>query len=402
MARQKKLMMLGGIRYLLPAIEAAHKQGYYVITCDYLPDNIAHKYSDEFVNASVIDKELILQIAREKKIDGIISYGVDPAVVTAAYVQQQMGLPSMGPYESVCILQDKDLFRSFLAKNGFNVPRMRVFSSFEEAVSDKEWYQFPVIVKPTDGSGSKGVTRVDSFDQLVPAVEHALDFSRCKKIIVEEFIEKEGCSSDTDCFSVDGEMRIVTFSAQRFDAQAANPYTPSAYSWPSTFTEEQEAYLAAELQRAISLLGMKTALYNIETRIGTNHKPYIMEITPRAGGNRLAEMVRYATGADMITAAVKAAMGEDVSNLKQQPYNGHWAEVILHAGKDGQFSQLVIDESVNATIVEEDLWVNPGDKVEAFNGASDAIGTLILKFKNEKDLNKAMANQSRWLKVLVE
>ncbi len=394
--------MLGGIRYLLPAIEAAHKQGYYVITCDYLPDNIAHKYSDEFVNASVIDKELILQIAREKKIDGIISYGVDPAVVTAAYVQQQMGLPSMGPYESVCILQDKDLFRSFLAKNGFNVPRMRVFSSFEEAVSEKEWYQFPVIVKPTDGSGSKGVTRVDSFDQLAPAVEHALDFSRCKKIIVEEFIEKEGCSSDTDCFSVDGEMRIVTFSAQRFDAQAANPYTPSAYSWPSTFTEEQEAYLAAELQRAITLLGMKTALYNIETRIGTNHKPYIMEITPRAGGNRLAEMVRYATGADMVTAAVKAAIGEDVSDLSQQPYNGHWAEIILHAGKYGQFSQLIIDESVNATIVEEDLWVKPGDEVDAFNGASDAIGTLILKFKNEEDLNKAMANQSRWLKVIVE
>lgn len=402
MTHQKKLMMLGGIRYLLPAIEAAHKLGYYVITCDYLPDNIAHKYSDEFVNASVIDKELILQIAREKKIDGIISYGVDPAVVTAAYVQQQMGLPSMGPYESVCILQDKDLFRSFLAKNGFNVPRMRVFSSFEEAVSEKEWYQFPVIVKPTDGSGSKGVTRVDSFDQLAPAVEHALDFSRCKKIIVEEYIEKEGCSSDTDCFSVDGEMRIVTFSAQRFDAQAANPYTPSAYSWPSTFTAEQEKYLAAELQRAITLLGMRTALYNIETRIGTNHKPYIMEITPRAGGNRLAEMVRYATGADMVTAAVKAAMGEDVSGLKQQPYNGHWAEVILHASKDGKFSRLVIDGSVNATIVEEDLWVKPGDEVEAFNGASNAIGTLVLKFNNEEDLNKAMENQAQWLKVIVE
>ncbi len=402
MTRQKKLMMLGGIRYLLPAIEAAHKLGYYVITCDYLPDNIAHKYSDEFVNASVTDKELILQIAREKKIDGIISYGVDPAVVTAAYVQQQLGLPSMGPYESVCILQDKDLFRSFLAKNGFNVPRMKVFTSKEEALSDKQWYQFPVIVKPTDGSGSKGVTRVDSFETLIPAIDHAFDFSRCKKIIVEEFIEKEGCSSDTDCFSVEGELRVVTFSAQRFDSGAANPYTPSAYSWPSTFSPEQEAYLTSELQRAISLLGMKTSLYNIETRIGTNHIPYIMEITPRAGGNRLAEMVRYATGTDMVTAAVKAAMGENVSDLKQLPYNGHWAIVILHAEKDGKFSELLINDSVNAEIIERDLWVNEGDEVEAFNGASNAIGTLILKFKNQEDLNKALATQSQWLEIVVK
>ena len=80
---QKKLMLLGGIRYLLPVIDAAHKQGYYVITCDYLPDNPAHKYSDEYVNVSIIDKEAVLQVAREKKVDGIISFGVDPGVVPA-------------------------------------------------------------------------------------------------------------------------------------------------------------------------------------------------------------------------------------------------------------------------------------------------------------------------------
>ena len=75
--RQKKLMLLGGIRYLLPVIEAAHEQGYYVITADYLPDNIAHKYSDEYVNVSIIDKEAVLKVAREKEIDGILSFGVE-------------------------------------------------------------------------------------------------------------------------------------------------------------------------------------------------------------------------------------------------------------------------------------------------------------------------------------
>lgn len=90
--RQKKLMLLGGIRYLLPVIEAAHEQGYYVITADYLPDNIAHRYSDEYVNVSIIDKEAVLKVAREKEIDGILSFGVDPGVVSASYVQTQMGV----------------------------------------------------------------------------------------------------------------------------------------------------------------------------------------------------------------------------------------------------------------------------------------------------------------------
>ena len=129
---QKKLMLLGGIRYLLPVIKAAHEQGYYVITADYLPDNIAHKYSDEYVDVSIIDKEAVLKVAQEKHIDGIMSFGVDPGVVSASYVQEKMGLPSFGPYESVCILQNKDRFRAFLAKHGFNVPKAKGYSNFND------------------------------------------------------------------------------------------------------------------------------------------------------------------------------------------------------------------------------------------------------------------------------
>lgn len=126
-------MLLGGLRYLLPVIDTAHKMGIYVITADYLPDNIAHKYSDEYVNVSIIDKEAVLKVAREKQIDGIMSFAVDPGVVTASYVQQEIGLPSFGPYESVVILQNKDKFRAFLAENGFNVPWSLGFSSVDEA-----------------------------------------------------------------------------------------------------------------------------------------------------------------------------------------------------------------------------------------------------------------------------
>ena len=400
--KQKKLMLLGGIRYLLPVIKAAHEQGYYVITADYLPDNIAHQYSDEYVNVSIIDKEAVLKVAREKEIDGIMSFGVDPGVIAASYVQNQMGLPSFGPFESVEILQHKDKFRVFLTENGFNVPWAYGFSSEAEAWEARGNFSYPLIVKPTDSAGSKGCTRVDSDEGLMAAIQYAFKFTISGHIIIEEFLEKKGCSSDTDSYAQDGQLKFVSFSAQRFDANAVNPYTPSAYSWPSTFTKDEEEYLTGEIQRLITLLGMKTSVFNIEVRVSTNNKPYIMELTPRGGGNRLCEMLRYATGVDMITAITRAMVGDEPESIEQKPYNGHWAEIILHADKDGEFVGLQIDPSLPAEIVEEDLWVKPGDYVHGFEAANDAIGTLVLRFESADDLEKAITDQGEWLKVIVK
>ena len=394
-------MLLGGLRYLLPVIDAAHNMGCHVITCDYLPDNIAHKYSDEYHNVSILDREAVLSLARELRIDGIMSFAVDPGVVTAAYVAERLGLPSAGPYESICILQDKEKFRGFLENNGFNVPRSRGFSSYEEAYASRDYFTWPVIVKPVDSAGSKGVSRVDSPEDLRPAFDNAKSHSFSGKVIIEEFIEKQGCSSDSDCFSVDGKLEFVSFSAQRFDENADNPYTPAAYSWPSTFTKEQEAELTAEIQRLLTLLQMRTSIYNIETRIGTNGRPYIMEVSPRGGGNRLAEMLRMATGVDMITAAVKAALGEKVTDIVQKPYDGHWAEVILHADRSGTFSGLDISPEMSSHVVERDLWVRDGERVSSFNGANDAIGTLVLKLDSQSELESIIRAQGEWIKVRI-
>ncbi len=398
---RRKLMLLGGLRYLLPVIDAAHHLGCHVITCDYLPDNIAHKYSDEYHNVSILDRDAVLSLARELRIDGIMSFAVDPGVVTAAYVADRLGLPCAGPYESICILQDKEKFRGFLESNGFNVPRSRGFSSYEEAYASRDYFTWPVIVKPVDSAGSKGVSRVDYPNDLRPAFDNAMSHSFSGKVIIEEFIEKQGCSSDSDCFSVDGKLEFVSFSAQRFDENADNPYTPAAYSWPSTFTKEQETELTAEIQRLLTLLQMCTSIYNIETRIGTNGRPYIMEVSPRGGGNRLAEMLRMASEVDMITASVKAALGEKVSGIAQKPYDGHWAEVILHADRSGAFRGLDISPEMSSHVVERDLWVREGEHVFSFNGANDAIGTLVLKLDSQSELESIICAQGEWLKVRI-
>ncbi len=398
----KKLLLLGGSRYLLPVIEAAKKLGYYTITCDYLPDNIAHKYSDEYCNVSIIDKEAVLAKARELEVDGVMSFACDPGVVTAAYVAEKMGLPSCGSYESVSILQNKGRFRQFLTDNDFTVPVAKGYTSIDEAIADKDIFNWPVIVKPTDSAGSKGVTRVDDPEKLRESIEYALSFSHCSEFIIEDFIEKKGFSSDTDSFSVNGELKFVSFSSQRFDEKASNPYTPAAYSWPSSISAENQELLRGEIQRLLTLLDMKTSIYNIEVRESTNGKAYIMELSPRGGGNRLAEMLRYATGVDLVTNAVRAAVGDEVIGVEQRDYDGCWAEVILHSSVAGVFDSLWIADEIKDNVIERDLWIEPGVAVGDFSAANEAIGTLVLRFDTAERLEEVMSDTEKYVKVLLK
>ena len=398
----KKLLLLGGLRYLIPVIKAAQKIGVYVITCDYLPDNIAHKYADEYHNVSIIDKEAVLKLAQSLEIDGIMSFAVDPGVATAAYVSEKMGLPSAGPYESVKILQNKHLFREFLEKNNFNVPKARSYSNIDEAIEDFDYFDLPVMVKPVDSAGSKGVTKVSKIEELKPALSHAKESSKSGLIIIEDYLESKGCPSDSDCFSVDGKFEIITFSNQRFDSNSPNPYTPSAYSWPSSISEKNKIELKQELQRLIHLLDMKSSIYNIEVREATDGKAYIMEVSPRGGGNRLSEVIHYATGLDLISYSIKAALGENIENIPELTYDGNWAEVILYSNIEGSFAELEISPTIEKYIVETDLWVLKGEKINAFTGANEAIGTVVLNFDDSERLEEVLSDYSQYFNVVVE
>ena len=402
---QKKLMLLGGIRYLVPAIEAAHKHGYHVITVDYLPNNIAHKFSDEYHNVSILekDKEKVLNLAQELQIDGILSYAVDPGVVAASYVAEKMGLPFTCSYESACIMQDKSKFRQFLTEHGFNVPNAKGYTKAEDALKDIDFFNWPVIVKPVDSAGSKGVTRVDDPKDLEAAIAHALDESHNGHFIVEDFLELQGYQSSADCFSVDGELVYADYSDQLFDKNAENPYTPAIEIWPASMQQEHQDYLTSEIQRLLKLLNCGTGLYNIESRVCKNGKPYIMEVSPRAGGNRIAELQRIGTGIDLIEAEVQKAVGGEVSGIMMPHYDGFYVNYIVHSNQDGIFEKAILDEEFKKKhVIEAEIQVNAGEHVETFKGANNAIGTLFLHFENRKQMNEALANQNQWLKVVVK
>ena len=400
--KQKRLMLLGGLRYLLPVIEEAHKLGVHVITADYLPDNIAHKYSDEYCNVSIIDKEAVLKAAQELQIDGILSHAVDPGVISAAYVAEEMGLPFQCSYEAACILQDKSRFREFLTENGFNCPHARGYSNVEDALKDIDFFTWPVIVKPVDSAGSKGVTKVESPQDLSKAIETALSSSISQKIIIEDFLEKDGFSVGSESFVINGQLVYNGFYDQYFDNESINPYTPSAEVWPSIMQVKYQKEVKSELQRLFSLLHITTGLFNVECRVCKNGKVYLMEVSPRAGGNRLAEMLNYAADVNLNAAETRKAVGLPVGDIHEPNYKGHFAILVLHSEKKGIFDGISINSDFRKNhIIEEEIRVSQGDNVNFFTGANAAIGTLFLKFDTRKELAEALANQKEWLEIRV-
>lgn len=393
-------MLLGGLRYLLPVIEEAHKLGVYVITADYLPDNIAHKYSDEYCNVSIIDKEAVLKAAQELKIDGILSHAVDPGVVSAAYVAEKMGLPFQCSYRATCILQDKHLFRQFLSENGFNCPNAKGYNNADEALKDVDYFNWPVIVKPVDSAGSKGVSRVNIPEELTNAIEYALSESHNGYFIIEDFLEKQGFSAGSESFVVNGKLLYNGFYDQYFDKNAVNPFTPSAEVWPSVMEQKHQNEIKSELQRLFTLLGVTTGLFNVECRVCTNGKVYLMEVSPRAGGNRLAEILNYAADVNINEAETRKAIGLPVIGMHEPNYKGHYAILVLHSEREGVFESVDINSEFKAEhIVEEEIRLRKGDKVSSFSGANAALGTLFLKFETREELAKALENQNKWLNI---
>ncbi len=401
---KKKLLILGGARYALPIVKAAHALGAEAYTCDYLPDNFAHAYSDGYINASVIDREAVLKAASSIGADGIMSFACDPGVASAAYAAERLGLPFQGSYEAVSILQDKQRFRAFLRDNGFNCPDLRIFASVEEARANAAGLPYPVIAKPVDSAGSKGCVRVNKAEELEKAVEYALSFSRSGRCIVEQFLEKAFDSSDSDSFLVKGSFCCVSFTSQLFDPTVPNPYTPAAYAMPARIPQWAQDELRSELQRLANLLCLDSGIFNIETRVASDGCAYIMECSPRGGGNRLAEMLRFSTNGstDLVRASVEAALGMPITCAEESPIKGYWYQLMLHSTHAGVFQGIeYAPDFKEAHVVDEQLWIEKGARVQAFSAANHAFGSLMIRFETQAELDSFLDDPGELVNIKV-
>lgn len=401
----KKLMILGGSLYIVPVIEKAHELGIYVVTCDYEPDNPAHKYSDQYCYASTVDKEAVLECAKKCSIDGIISFACDSGVVSAAYAAEKLGLPFQCSYQSARILQDKGLFRKFLLEHGFQTPKSKRYAEKREAFADAGSFRWPVIVKPVDSAGSKGVTKAETTEELEGAVETALKYSHTGAFIVEEFLSIQGYRSDTDVFTIDGKISFISYSDQLFDTQAENPYKPAQIIWPSTMEESCQGILTSEIQRLFDILGMRSGSYNVETCVSSDGIPYIMEISPRGGGNRIAEIQKRAFGIDLIEAEIKSALNIPIESMQYGQTDGCWCEFAIHpeAGQTGVFKNVEINTDVKQKYVKEmKLSIEPGVRVCSRPETGNVLGDIFLKCSDRTELDRLLADPGQWMNLELE
>ncbi len=399
----KRVLMLGGSMQQIPAIRTAKEMGLYVITCDYLPDNPGHKYADEYYNVSTTDLDGVLELSRRLEIDGIIAYASDPAAPTAAYVAEKLGLPG-NPYESVKICTEKDLFRAFLKEHGFNCPQAQGYRTYEEAYAEIDRFTFPVMVKPVDSSGSKGVVKIYNKGELRAAVEEALSYSRGKRFIVEEFIVKKGYQVSGDGFSYNGKLVFTSYGNELYSsAGGTREYVALGEFWPSLLTPEQKEKVDDELQRLITALGMKTCAYNIEVILDENDIPYVIELGPRNGGSYIPQLIKYATGVDLVRYTILGALGEDCSELKMTETEGVWSNYMIMSHVTGRFKGIRFEERFEKNnLLNVYCTAEPGDEVRPYRNTTDSMGTILFKTDSIDEMIGIVSGMDRYYTVEVD
>lgn len=397
----KKLLLLGAMQMHFPIIQRAKQRGVYVITCDYLPENLGHKLADEAYYDSTTDKEAVLALAKRLNVDAVMTFNSDPAALTAAYVSEVLGLRGSG-LKAVEIMSQKDKFRTFLKENSFNVPYFKEYQKYTDLLMEIDNFSFPVMIKPVDSSGSKGVAKIERKDQILTSFETALSYSRCKRVIVEEFIEAEGPQLHGDGFvNQNGELDFIYLGDHHFE-KSINNLVPISTTFPSVHTESNVARVVEEVRRFIRLVGFNGGGINIEARISKNDgKVYLIEVGPRNGGNFTPIVIQYASGYSFIDASLDYFLNLE-SEKKDIQKHGWYAYMIIHSDRDGHLNDIEIDCTLKEKVLEMYHYIDIGGKVHSFRGANAAIGVLLVRFQSMNEMHHYVNNMNRYIKVVLD
>jgi biotin carboxylase len=397
---KKKLLLLGGSAQQVIAIETAKKLGYETVLCDYLPDNPGKDHADRFYQISTTDKNAILNVAMQERVHGVVAYASDPAAPTAAYVAEQMGLPG-NPADSVEILCNKDRFRRFLAENGFNAPQSQGYAQEDDVLGSLEKFRLPVIIKPVDSSGSKGATVLHDWAGVEEALDFAFSFSRCKRIIIEEFIEKKHpYLIGGDLFVVDGGVRMWGLMNCHRDS-AVNPLVPVGKSFPLMLEPQDTAAVRRTLQEMVDRLGIRCGAMNVELVVDAQGRVWPIDVGPRNGGNMIPDLLGLIFGVDVVELTVRAAMGENVT-LDCGEGTPFYATHNLHSSQNGIFAAVAYSDAIKPYIIRECVYKTAGEPVEYFDNAAKALGILFLKFPDGQTMDRILGHINDHVTIKLE
>ena len=388
----RKILLLGGSEQQIIAIKTAKQLGYFTVLCDYLSDNPGQHFADRFYLVSTTDKEAVLEVAQNEAIDGIVAYASDPAAPTAAYVSEKLGLQGI-PYTTAQAFCEKNLFRTFLENHDFNVPRS-LTTTLDHGLSAEALrdFEFPVIVKPSDASGSKGVTVVHHINGVNDALRSAAKFSRNGNIVIEEFISRDHEHViEGEIFIESGEV-VVWGLINSIRDTMANPLVPAAYSYPLELPEARVELVKKEITRLIKSAHIHNGAMNLEMIIDKNNKLYFLDVGPRNGGNRLPDFISQIFGIDLISATLKVAMGESASiaDCLGERECGYWGLGVLHSIRKGSFKKIDYSTEAKKALIEDFVQVKLHDEVNPFMKCTDLLGLAFFKFDNRFQMNAVM------------
>lgn len=395
--------MLGGSPQQVPAIKKAKELGYETILIDYLSDNPGQFVADKWYQESTTDIESVFRIANEEKVNGILPYASDPAALPAAIVAERLGLPT-NPAKSVEILGVKHEFRKFLQENGFPCPKTFAFSPAqptEEIIGKIKELRFPIVIKPTDSSGSKGVSFLDDLNDIDKAIAHADQYSRNKILIAEEFIERGFPHViGGDIFVENGNIVLKGEMACLRDNDGKS-LIPVGKKKPSGLNEKQRQKVYDELHKLLKALRIKSGEFNLEILLDKNDNPFFLELGPRAGGNMIPIQLSDAFDVDLIEANIKAAMGEPVNLNAKEPDLAFMTHV-LHSYKNGKFKEVRFSKEIEPFIYRKVIYKKPGEDVEFFDGAGKALGIIFMKFPSQEKMHELLSSIGDHIEVMLE
>ncbi len=391
----KTILFLGAAHFQMPPIEYAVKQGHYTITLDNQAQNPGHTIAHKnYKNISTLDKDKVLAIAEKEKIDGIVSYASDVGMPTAAYVANCMGLQGSA-MSSIDLLVNKAKFRCFLQEQGL---QNHFFTTITSSTIKEKRHNilakpvFPLIVKPTDRSGSRGVSIVHNQNDLTSAIEKAYSHSIKKEVIVETYFEKIGRQLCGDGYMEAGQLKFIAFGDGYFydDTSYMAPYAETFPSvQPANLLAKVKGHLATILQKA----GYLNGPFNFDVIVKKNGDIFVIEIGPRCGGNFIPLLIDLKYGINLTAAAVNLALDKDFrlpQPADREFPNALFAGYMVHTLKEGTLGEVTFDRTLKPYLYYYHPFLKEGMTYEPYKQGNHAIGNVIMKFEDRVTMEKVM------------
>lgn len=381
-SNRKKILILGAGDAQLSLIRVSQKQGYYVIVCDVREEMKGEKIADKYYKINYLDQNAVLEIAKREKIDGVISNS-EPAMLNVAYIAGQLGLPG-NSMESVEVLLSKQKFRDLQKKAGVFVPEYHVASSVEELLACTEKMKYPIVIKPTESSGTRGTTKLCSFqeDEIRKAFESCSEFSRNCLVTVEEYVEMSCLTvNGADIFVIGDEIMWDGWFRQNRSKDM--PMLPMTEVFPLVVSEDKKTEIQRVVNKIIHASGVSLGEYNVETYYTKDDDVFVIEINPRQAGNHIPQLIEEHSGVSLTRLLVSTAVGdmsyyEYLKTFKRE--SNYVTQQVVFSKKGGIFERLYIAPEIEDYVNWCDIVVREGDVVAQGINAAEAVAYVDLHF----------------------